>query len=30
LMNALVGNGDGELDSSALIKVMQQLNGITP
>ena len=29
LMNALVGNGDGELDSSALIKVMQQLNGIS-
>jgi 2-hydroxy-3-oxopropionate reductase len=27
LMNALVGNGDGELDSSALIKVIQQLNG---
>jgi hypothetical protein len=26
-MNALVGNGDGELDSSALIKVIQQLNG---
>jgi len=27
LMNALVVNGDGELDSSALIKVIQQLNG---
>ena len=30
MMNALVGNGDGELDSSALIKVIQQLNGIAP
>ena len=30
MMNALVGNGGGELDSSALIKVMQQLNGSTP
>jgi 2-hydroxy-3-oxopropionate reductase len=28
LMNALVGNGQGELDSSALIEVIQQLNGI--
>lgn len=27
LMNALVGNGQGELDSSALIEVIQQLNG---
>ncbi len=27
LMNALVGNGSGELDSSALIEVIQQLNG---
>jgi len=26
LMNALVGNGQGELDSSALIEVIQQLN----
>ncbi len=30
LMNALVGNGEGELDSSALIDVIQQLNGIAP
>lgn len=28
LMNALVANGKGELDSSALIELMQQLNGI--
>jgi len=27
MMNALVGGGDGELDSSALIQVIQQLNG---
>jgi hypothetical protein len=27
MMNALVGNGSGELDSSALIEVIQQLNG---
>ena len=27
LMNALVGNGSGELDSSALIEVIQQVNG---
>lgn len=27
MMNALVGNGHGELDSSALIEVIQQLNG---
>jgi 3-hydroxyisobutyrate dehydrogenase-like beta-hydroxyacid dehydrogenase len=27
MMNALVGNGQGELDSSALIEVIQQLNG---
>lgn len=30
LMNALVGNGQGELDSSALIEVIQQLNKATP
>jgi 2-hydroxy-3-oxopropionate reductase len=28
LMNALVGGGGGELDSSALIEVIQQLNRI--
>jgi 2-hydroxy-3-oxopropionate reductase len=27
MMNALVGGGDGELDSSAVIQVIQQLNG---
>jgi 2-hydroxy-3-oxopropionate reductase len=27
MLNALVGGGDGELDSSALIQVIQQLNG---
>jgi 2-hydroxy-3-oxopropionate reductase len=30
MMNALVGNGSGELDSSALIEVLQQLNGKKP
>lgn len=30
MMNALVGNGGGELDSSALVDIVHQLNGMTP
>ncbi|MEW5788671.1 MAG: NAD(P)-dependent oxidoreductase [Pseudomonadota bacterium] len=30
LVNALVGGGDGELDSSALIRVLERLNGHRP
>ena len=30
LMNALVGKGGGELDSSALIEIVEQLNGARP
>ncbi len=30
LMNALVGSGEGELDSSALVKVVERMNGIMP
>lgn len=30
MMNALVGGGGGELDSSALVDIVHQLNGMTP
>jgi 2-hydroxy-3-oxopropionate reductase len=30
LLNALVGMGDGELDSSALVKVLERLGGVEP
>lgn len=30
MMNALVGSGGGELDSSALVDIVHQLNGMTP
>jgi 3-hydroxyisobutyrate dehydrogenase-like beta-hydroxyacid dehydrogenase len=30
LMNALVGAGGGDRDSSALIEILEKLNGINP